>query len=195
MRLFTSVSRKRVGPGGAPHALPGPPLGERQRIGLSGPDLVQTEVVGARDAVAETGHGVAGGLNGETTSIRIRGGPGAPSHARTAVVPELVGQLPEARVLDATLLVSELVTNSVVHAQLGPESSLTVELTRIGNRLRIAVSDPGSQVIPHLRVPYEESPGGFGLMLVDKLSAGWGVTRSRGSTACVWCELEVEPPG
>src|SRR5580700_7309428 len=79
-------------------------------------------------------------------SIRIPGGRNAPTEARRWVGSRLEGQIPTATASDAALLVSELVTNSAVHANVGPRRSLTVELTTLDDRVRIAVTDSGSRL-------------------------------------------------
>ena len=60
--------------------------------------------------------------------MRIRGGPDAPSRARRLVLSQLDGQIGPTTASDVALVVSELVTNSVVHADVGRRRTLTVEL-------------------------------------------------------------------
>jgi hypothetical protein len=91
------------------------------------------------------------------------------------------------------LLVSELVTNSVVHANVGPHRALTVDVTTLDDRVRIAVTDPGSRLTPCLLPPNPVTPGGLGLLLVGELCAAWGVWQDLGPT-CVWCELLLDQP-
>jgi anti-sigma regulatory factor (Ser/Thr protein kinase) len=72
---------------------------------------------------------------------------------------------------DAVLLiVSELVTNALVHTE-GP---VRLDLTLVGNRMRIAVADtsPRSPVKP-TSIGWEAT-GGRGLLLVEAMSAAWG---------------------
>ena len=103
----------------------------------------------------------------------------------------LEGQIPATSASDAALLVSELVTNSVVHAKVGPRRALTVEVTTLDDRLRIAVTDPGSRLRPCMLPRDPETPGGLGLLLVDELCETWGVWQDLGPT-CVWCELLLD---
>ena len=128
-------------------------------------------------------------------SIRIPGGHDAPTRARRWVRSQLAGEIPATAASDAALLVSELVTNSVVHANVGPRRALTVELTTLDDRLRIAVTDPGSPLRPRVLPPDPETPGGLGLLVVDELSETWGAWQDLGSTR-VWCELLLDqsPP-
>jgi anti-sigma regulatory factor (Ser/Thr protein kinase) len=85
------------------------------------------------------------------------------------------------------LLISELVTN-VVQANVGPHRALTVDVTTLDDRLRIAVTDPGSRRTPRMLSPDPETPGGLGLLLVDELCEAWGVRQDLGPTSA-WCEL------
>jgi anti-sigma regulatory factor (Ser/Thr protein kinase) len=94
--------------------------------------------------------------------------------------PDLV----DADLLDAAgLLVSELVTNAVVHAR--TDVTLRVLLRR--GVLRIEVTD-GSPIVPAPRRPAGLAGTGRGLQLVDRLADRWGVSKARrGKT--IWFEL------
>lgn len=124
--------------------------------------------------------------------IRIPGGDDAPTRARGWVRSQLEGEIPATAASDAALLVSELVTNSVVHANVGAGQDLTVELTTLDDRIRLAVTDPGSRMRPRMLPSDRETPGGLGLMVVDELCETWGAWQDLGST-CVWCELLLDP--
>jgi anti-sigma regulatory factor (Ser/Thr protein kinase) len=119
------------------------------------------------------------------------GGHDAPSRARRSVHARLEGHISARKATDAALLVSELVSNSVVHANVGPRRALTVEVTTLDDRVRIAVTDPGSRLRPRLLPPDPETPGGLGLVLVDELCETWGVRQDLTRT-CVWCELLLD---
>ena len=123
--------------------------------------------------------------------MRIAGGDDAPTRARRSVHAQLAEHIPATTAADAALLVSELVTNSVIHANVGPRRALTVEVTTLDDRVRIAVTDPGSGRRPRLFSSDPDTPGGLGLLLVDKLSETWGVWQDLGPT-CVWCELLLD---
>jgi anti-sigma regulatory factor (Ser/Thr protein kinase) len=123
--------------------------------------------------------------------MRISGGDDAPTRARRSVHSQLEGRIPATTASDAALLVTELVTNSVVHANVGPRRALTVEVTTLDDRLRIAVIDPGSRLRPCVLAPDPETPGGLGLLLIDELCETWGVWQDLGPT-CVWCELLLD---
>jgi anti-sigma regulatory factor (Ser/Thr protein kinase) len=86
---------------------------------------------------------------------------------------------------DAALLVSELVSNVVDHAQ--TEALLTLELVLAGDWLRISVAD-GSAIRPVVRELRTERPRGRGLQLVEAIAARWGVEDHQGGKR-IWFEL------
>jgi len=83
----------------------------------------------------------------------------------------------------ATLLVSELVTNALLHTP-GPA---VLELVPAGDRVRIHVSDPVAHG-PEARRRDLESEHGRGVMLVEALSLQWGVD-PHGAGKLVWAEV------
>ncbi len=125
-------------------------------------------------------------------SIRIGGGDGAPRRARISVRSRLDGHVSDTSAADAVLIVSELVTNSVLHANVDSDHALTVELMRIDDRLRITVIDAGSLREPRIRPPDHRTPGGLGLCIVAQLSSAWGFTRDEIGTTRVWCDLLLD---
>ena len=88
---------------------------------------------------------------------------------------------------DALLLVSELVTNSVVHG--GPPIVLAVQCD--GDALHVRVRD-GATVAPLPRTASDDDEGGRGLTLVELLTDTWGVepvADDHGAGKAVWFEL------
>src|SRR6266540_6833469 len=126
---------------------------------------------------------------------------GRPAQVRTArrfVVASLAGR-PVAVDRDVVaLLVSELVTNAVVHSASGhADGTLLVgyqlardELDPKRLRLRVEVRDLGSPGYPRRCRHALESSGQRGLEVVEALASRWGVGRHpRGRV--VWFELEL----
>jgi serine/threonine-protein kinase RsbW len=91
---------------------------------------------------------------------------------------------------DAQLLVSELVTNSVRHAQLASDARVRVSVEICDGFVRLEVEDPGDVAIGAV-APDREHGGGFGLFLVEALAQRWG-SKHEGTT-CVWAELAISP--
>lgn len=86
----------------------------------------------------------------------------------------------------ATLIVSELATNAVVHAG----SAFDVTITRLPDVLRIDVSDESGDA-PEPRLADEASEGGRGMLLVDALSNAWGIDPTE-TGKIVWAELPID---
>lgn len=87
---------------------------------------------------------------------------------------------------DLLLVVSELVTNALLHARTG----MTVELVaEAEDAVRLAVTD-GSAQAPQERHFSAESGTGRGLRLLDSLAQAWGVEEhAPGKT--VWCRVTL----
>lgn len=86
----------------------------------------------------------------------------------------------------AVLLTSEVVTNAVLHAR----SEVNVFLSRLADRVRVAVQDNDAGPIRRRRVKLEDQSG-RGTELVETLSDGWGVER-QGTAKQVWFELRTD---
>jgi anti-sigma regulatory factor (Ser/Thr protein kinase) len=128
----------------------------------------------------------------QSISLRISGGADAPLSARRSVLSQMGAQLSETNAADLALIISELVTNSVLHARVGPEETVSVECTRLPDRLRITVTDPGARSEPHLRAADPRLGGGYGLRIVAELALAWGVVHDAVGATSVWCELASE---
>ncbi|GGZ11903.1 hypothetical protein GCM10010365_34620 [Streptomyces poonensis] len=90
---------------------------------------------------------------------------------------------------DTALLVSELAGNAVTHGRLR-DRLFRVELTLTERAVRIAVSDPRGERLPHLRLAADADTFGRGLLIVREVADRWGVsTLTVGKS--VWCELDV----
>jgi serine/threonine-protein kinase RsbW len=143
-------------------------------------------VIGPRSDLAGTG--AADDARGYR--FQLAGGPEAASAARRAVA-ACDGDWPPAVRDDVLLLVTELVTNAVRHAGVGPAGSLEVELWLWPQRVRVEVVDPGSDLVPARPRSKRDGTGGWGLVLVDRIAARWGVGE-RESDSSVWFEVEFE---
>jgi anti-sigma regulatory factor (Ser/Thr protein kinase) len=81
------------------------------------------------------------------------------------------------------LLVTELVTNAVLHAC----TPLQLQIETRSDHVRLCVEDT-SERQPELRNYATDAVTGRGLALVEALSSSWGVeTTPTGKT--VWCEI------
>ena len=100
----------------------------------------------------------------------------------------MVGSLVEAGVpVEATavaVVVSELVTNSVLHAA----STARIQVVAAERFVRVEVHD-ADPTLPVLRHPSPETVTGRGLMLVDALTDRWGAEPTDDGKV-VWFELD-----
>jgi anti-sigma regulatory factor (Ser/Thr protein kinase) len=111
----------------------------------------------------------------------------APAQARDALT-QLEPSLPEHVLPDMTLLVSELITNSVKY---GGEGPVRLEITHDNDAIRTEIVDQGVGFTPVQRDGDLSRVGGWGLHLVDQLTDDWGTYE--GSTH-VWFEIDAGKP-
>ena len=96
--------------------------------------------------------------------------------------------LSDDRLDELRLLVSEVVTNALVHA--GGGCRVGVRWT--GTRVRVEVTDATTD-LPHRGDATREQESGRGLLLVDTLAPAWGAhARATGKT--VWFEIAPDQP-
>lgn len=119
----------------------------------------------------------------EVVKERFAAAPEVPGHAR-ALVRQL--GLDDATRSTVELIVSELVTNAVVHGDAGRGDPLMVQLRREGSCVFGRVCSQGDTFDWN---PHEKDllvPGGLGLQLVDTITKDWGIERN--GCSCVWFE-------
>jgi serine/threonine-protein kinase RsbW len=92
------------------------------------------------------------------------------------------------RLRDVRLLVSELVTNAVRHANLNAGDVIGLVVEVADHALRVEVHDPGGGFVPTAPSPDPARPSGWGLYLVAELADRWGVESDE--TTLVWFELD-----
>lgn len=110
----------------------------------------------------------------------------APALARQFVADVCASRgLNGSRVHDAQLMVSETVTNALMHGQ----GTITLRLEHEGaDGVRVNVHDQGTGMrAPDVDAAVEHESG-RGFMIVDALAARWGIDRTSGGT-CVWFAL------
>ena len=86
------------------------------------------------------------------------------------------------------LMVSEVVTNALLHGGDGRDVELLVRAQ--DGVVRVEVRDHGDGMVPAPRALDHVGEGGYGLYLVEQLSASWGWSRSDSTT--VWFELDAD---
>ena len=97
---------------------------------------------------------------------------------------EQLGVVCSSEALDTiALLVTELVTNAILHAR----TPLTLVIETESDRVRLRVEDSSPQQ-PQLRNYAPDAVTGRGLALVERLASAWGVEPTA-SGKVVWCEI------
>jgi signal transduction histidine kinase len=89
---------------------------------------------------------------------------------------------------DAELLVSEVVTNALVHAR---TDELHLVVRRFDEGVRVEVEDGGGGPTPRRRAFSHTAVNGRGLGLVDTSAAAWGTERTSFGKV-VWFELRSD---
>ncbi|MDX2541215.1 ATP-binding protein [Streptomyces sp. WI04-05B] len=113
--------------------------------------------------------------------------PGSPAQARRLTRARLTGwSVCEDTCDTAALVVTELVTNAIVHTA---SSHIVCELHDGADLVRIAVRDEGcAPGVPHQSPQRADDEGGRGLLLVEAMCRAWGA-QEHGPGLLVWAEL------
>jgi anti-sigma regulatory factor (Ser/Thr protein kinase) len=119
-------------------------------------------------------------------SFELAGGPYAVTAARLALS-DLDSHVDASVAFDVRLLVSELVTNSVKHAQVTEEDSVYLDVHVDERHVRVEVRDSGPGFEPPAIAPPDDADEGWGLFLVEQLADEWGVDRDR---QAVWFHID-----
>ncbi len=121
-------------------------------------------------------------------SLRLTPEPKAVRTARRALE-RLRDSLPPEKLENIRLVVSELVTNSILHAGLSPNDQISLTVTASAGSVRGRVCDPGPGFyVPSKPRPRPDLRGGWGLPIVERISDRWGVEKGR--RVCVWFEID-----
>ena len=112
----------------------------------------------------------------------------AAAAARRELRETMAAKLPQPLLDDLALVVSELVTNAVLHGQGGIRLRLQVEAENV----RGEVIDAGGGFEHELRELGLFATSGRGLLIVDRLTTRWGVYEG---TTHVWFEMRTGSHG
>jgi anti-sigma regulatory factor (Ser/Thr protein kinase) len=88
---------------------------------------------------------------------------------------------------DLQLLISEVVTNALIHGE--GSTGIVVYVAAAPERIRVEVCDDGPGFAVCRETPAPLDPGRRGLRLVDTIAGRWGVAGDKGT--CVWFELDL----
>ena len=120
-------------------------------------------------------------------SLALSADPSAPGEARAAL--RSIAEL-DPICEDAELVISELVTNAVVHSGAIEGDEIIVDVLRKDDVIRLSVHDPGrSSTTPEVLEPDVDRAGGVGLLVVSRVAERWLTERPDGLR--VWAELSL----
>lgn len=138
-------------------------------------------------ARADAGRGPAGDLVAGTDLPAVpESARSARRFARTVLAQWGLPALAE----DLDLVVSELITNALLHARSNRQGGIRLDLVRRGLSLVCRVSD-GSTLPPTPEQAAETAESGRGLLLVQAVSASWGWSYEPHGKV-VWAEFDLD---
>jgi len=116
--------------------------------------------------------------------------------ARRRLVSDLIaGGVCDSAVCDVALVLSELLSNALRHADPLPGGKIEVSWRLDADCVQVSVADGGGKTQPELGEPTPGATGGRGLRIVAKLSRGWGTSDGDAGTT-VWARVPISrgPP-
>ena len=122
----------------------------------------------------------------ETLELTLVPDTNAPSTARSALTRSFSASLTVRGLDDARLLVTELISNSLRHGAMRSSDRVSLRAQVTDGLMRVEVGDPGRNGPVQMREPGAQV-GGYGLVMVQRLSKRWGV--ERGGETVVWFEM------
>lgn len=114
--------------------------------------------------------------------------PGIARAAATVICQE--AGIDQSSCFTVALLVSEVVTNAVLHSEGPADSPVGLHISVGENVVRVTVTDGGEGFTPVPRDPASRGGGGYGLYLLEKSASRWGVSALDGT--CVWFEVALQ---
>ena len=124
-----------------------------------------------------------------TMLLRLANAPDACGQSRAAITEHLRAcECDDDEIYLASLVASELVSNALRHAA----PALCLQVDAAADRVRVEVHDAGTTA-PTMQQPADDSGGGRGLWLVDRLSIEWG-HRPHEVGKVVWADVSRNPP-
>jgi anti-sigma regulatory factor (Ser/Thr protein kinase) len=121
-------------------------------------------------------------------TLRLPPEPASATRARRVTRTHLAPVCPDDALDVAGLVVTELVSNAVLHAQ--TEMFLVVDV--VPGRIELRVQD-GSSDDPERKQLDPGASSGRGLAIVEELATTWGVDHDRGLKV-VWASIDFSPP-
>src|SRR3954465_7235674 len=131
-------------------------------------------------------HQSTGGSSMDTTALEhvVDHAADAVPRARRFAAGALTAGVGSSVLEDAELVVTELVTNALLHGA----PPVVLRISPVGSGVRIEVEDTGREMPIRMR-ENTEAMTGRGLSLVSRVTSGWGVERNGEGGKVVWAEI------
>jgi anti-sigma regulatory factor (Ser/Thr protein kinase) len=129
----------------------------------------------------------------DSASVTLDRDPASAGAARRLARSILERRVPAESLEVIELLVSEVVTNVILHATSSPEMRIVV----LPGRTRVEVRDGDPDRAAEMQdIADPTATSGRGLAIVDSLATDWGTETVPGVGKCVWFEVAIgESPG
>ena len=125
------------------------------------------------------------------TTLALPRDLGTPAQGRR-LLESALDSLPGSVVADAQLLLTEVLSNAILHGSAGAGARLDVSVEADESILRVTVTDRSPQFPrPSINPPDPMAASGWGLYLLERLAKRWGVEDAPDGGSAVWFELSV----
>src|ERR671919_1638832 len=125
------------------------------------------------------------------TTLALPRDLGTPAQGRR-LLESALDSLPESVLADAQLLLTEVLSNAILHGSAGGGARPDVSVEADEAIVPGAVTDPGPPFPrPAIHPPDPLAASGWGLYLLERLAEQWGVEDEPDGGSAVWFELSV----
>jgi anti-sigma regulatory factor (Ser/Thr protein kinase) len=125
------------------------------------------------------------------TTLALPRDLGTPAQGRR-LLESALDSLPESVLADAQLLLTEVLSNAILHGSAGAGARLDVSVEADESIVRVTVTDRSPQFPrPAILPPDPLAASGWGLYLLERLAKQWGVEDAPDGGSAVWFELSV----
>ncbi|HYZ12495.1 MAG TPA: ATP-binding protein [Actinomycetota bacterium] len=125
------------------------------------------------------------------TTLALPRDLGTPAQGRR-LLESALESFPESVLADAQLLLTEVLSNAILHGSAGAGARIDVSVEADESIVRVTVTDPSPQFPrPAIHAPDPLAASGWGLYLLERLATQWGVEDAPDGGSAVWFELRV----
>jgi anti-sigma regulatory factor (Ser/Thr protein kinase) len=125
------------------------------------------------------------------TTLALPRDLGTPAQGRR-LLESALDALPGTVLADAQLLLTEVLSNAILHGSAGAGARLDVSVEADESIVRVTVTDRSPQFPrPEIHPPDPLAASGWGLYLLERLANQWGVEDAPDGGSAVWFELSV----